>query len=130
LGRIDCVLSTHNCQSAMILRFLIPAIRQFAISTSCRLNDAHPGCKWFSVDGIPVLYAECGYAGFDRFGVGCDPIFFVFTFLSLHDGFKFMGFFVLPKRGAIRPMGLSFDCCSVSCMLNYKSIGFPLREAL
>ena len=75
---------------------------------------------------LSVLYAEWGYAGFDRFGVGCDTIFFS----SLNDGFKFMGLVVLPKRGTVRAMGLSFDCCSVSSMLDYKLIGFPLREAL
>ena len=52
------------------------------------------------------------------------------SFSSLNDGFKFMGFVVLPKRGTIRLKGLSFDCCSASCMLDYKVISFPLREAL
>ena len=46
--------------------------------------DARPVCLWFSVDGVSVSYAECGYAGFDRFGVGCDPIFFVFIMMALN----------------------------------------------
>ena len=38
-------------------------------------NEGCPAFMWLGIDGVYILYAKHGCAGFKRFGVGCDSLF-------------------------------------------------------